>query len=131
MNIFEFDPHIYPRKLWIAVDVTTEDLITMFDEDGIENTDDCYATTYIVQQKTPSFKGILVRFENLASMTTGNIAHESIHAAWDILHQIGSRADYINQEPFAYLAGWVARCCDEVKNSLQNDLSRKYEKESV
>lgn len=118
MRIFEFDPHIYPRKLWIAVDVTTEDLITMFDEDGIENTDDCYATTYIVQQKTPSFKGILIRFENIASMTTGNIAHESIHAAWDILHQIGSRADYINQEPFTYLAGWVARCCDEVKNNL-------------
>ncbi len=40
--------------------------------------------------------------------TAGTIAHESIHAAADILQRVGVRFGASNQEPLSYLAGWIA-----------------------
>lgn len=120
MSIFEFDPQIYPRKLWVSVGASTEELQEKFGKDDIKDFDDsCYADTYSVQQKEPLLGGTLIRFKELAAMTTENIAHEATHAALVIYEYIGGRIDYYNQEPFAYIVGWVAKCCDEVKNNLQ------------
>lgn len=119
MNIFEFDPQIYPRKLWVSVGASTEELQEKFGKDDIKDFNESYyAETYSVQQKEPLLGGTLIRFKDLAAMTTGNIAHEATHAALVIYDYIGGRIDYSNQEPFAYLVGWLAKCCDEVKNNL-------------
>ena len=50
-------------------------------------------------------------------MTQSNITHEASHVAMEILDYVGSYANPKDQEPFAYLAGWIAKCIDEVKRN--------------
>lgn len=119
MNIFEFDPQIYPRKLWVSVGASTEELQEKFGKDDIKDFGESYyAETMAVQQKEPLLGGVLVRFQDLKVMTTENIAHEAAHASIEIFDYCDCRIDVDNQEPFAYLVGWIAKCCDEVKNNL-------------
>lgn len=120
MNIFEFNPQIYPRRLWVSVSASTEELQERFGNDYIKDFDDSYyAETCAVQQKEPLLGGVLIRFQDLKAMSLENIAHEAAHAAIEIFNYCDCRIDVENQEPFAYLVGWVAKCCDEVKNNLQ------------
>lgn len=119
MNIFEFDPQIYPRKLWVSVGASTEELQEKFGKDDIKDFDEnYYAETMAVRQKETLLGGILIRFGDLKAMTTGIITHEASHAAIEIFDYCDCRIDVDNQEPFSYLIGWIARCCDEVKNNL-------------
>lgn len=119
MRVYQFDPQIYPRKLWVAVEVPTEELNEKF-VDEIKDMDDSYdAETLPIQQKEPLLGGVLVRFENLKSMRSDNIAHEATHAALEIFDYVDARIQYDNQEPFAYLVGWVVKCIDEVKTAMQ------------
>lgn len=50
-------------------------------------------------------------------MTTEIITHEAFHASLDMFDAIGCRIDANNQEPFAYLVGWVSKCMEEVKRN--------------
>ena len=119
MKIYEFDPHIYPRKLWVSVGASTEEFQERFGKEDIKDFDESYyAETMAVQQKEPLLGGVLVRFQDLKVMTTENIAHEAVHASIEIFDYCDCRIDVDNQEPFAYLVGWIAKCCDEVKNNL-------------
>ena len=77
------------------------------------------AETLPIQQKEPLLVGVLVRFENLKSMRPDNIAHEATHSALEIFDYVDARIQYDNQEPFAYLVGWVVKCIDEVKTAMQ------------
>ena len=43
------------------------------------------------------------------------IAHESTHAALCIFGDIGARVSYEDQEPLAYLVGWIFGCIDTVR----------------
>ena len=121
MNIFEFNPQIYPRRLWMSVGASTEELQEKFGKEVIkEDLDDSYyAETYPIQQKEPLLGGVLIRFQDLKAMTPENMAHEATHAAIEIFDYCDCRIDVENQEPFSYLMGWIVKCCDEVKNNLQ------------
>ncbi|MEY1276760.1 hypothetical protein AB7080_12120 [Providencia rettgeri] len=44
----------------------------------------------------------------LSIIDANTITHESIHAAFDILHFSGVPINYDNNETICYLAGWVA-----------------------
>lgn len=67
-------------------------------------------------EKKPDVRGgVLIRFENKAAMTVRNITHEAVHAALEIFDYVGARTTHDNQEPFAYLVGWIADCCNKVK----------------
>lgn len=115
MKVYQFDPQVYPRKLWVAVGVPTEELNEKFG--NIKDMDDyCDAETMPVQQKEPLLGGVLIRFSDLKAMRPDNIAHEATHAALEIFDYVEARIQYDNQEPFAYLVGWVVKCIDEVKN---------------
>lgn len=119
MRVYQFDPQIYPRKLWVAVGVPTEELNEKFVEEIKDIDKSADAETWPVQQKEPLLGGVLVRFENLKSMLPDNIAHEATHAALEIFDYVDARIQYDNQEPFAYLVGWVVKCIDEVKTANQ------------
>lgn len=121
MNIFEFNPQIYPRRLWMSVGASTEELQEKFGKEVIkEDLDDSYyAETYPIQQKEPLLGGVLIRFQDLKAMTPENMAHEATHAAIEIFDYCDCRIDVENQEPFSYLMGWIVKCCDEVKSNLQ------------
>lgn len=119
MKVYQFDPQIYPRKLWVAVGVPTEELNEKFVDEIKDMDDSTDAETLPIQQKEPLLGGVLVRFENLKSMRPDNIAHEATHAALEIFDYVDARIQYDNQEPFAYLVGWVVKCIDEVKTAMQ------------
>lgn len=109
-KVHEFDPQIYPRKLWIAVSKDTfsdifED-VSVWDESADAMTETAY-------DKINKKGGVLIRFENY-DIGMNQISHEAVHVAMDIFDYIGASPDLKNQEPFAYLVGWVADCCQNV-----------------
>lgn len=117
-RIHEFSPEIYPRKLWIAIGKA------QFKDrfDGISEWDDSsYAIVDNAYDRESKNGGVFIRFENLDEMRFEQVTHESIHAAMEIYDFINASIDTKNQEPFCYLAGWIAKCCDEVKKCEQDD----------
>ena len=123
--IYEFDPVIYPRKLWITYDATPEELNEKFPSGDINGNkfkqeEGYYGMTEQVCLQEPDGSngsgGILIRFDgNTKAMTPWNIAHEAIHAAGYICNYVGIAADWENDEAFTYLATWIIKCCEEVK----------------
>lgn len=119
-KIYEFDPVIYPRKLWITYEATNEELNKMFpygDSDGrrFEDEKQYYGITYKTADKENK-GGVLIRFESKDAMTPWNITHEVIHAAGFICKYVGIEPDFENDEAFTYLATWIAKCCCKVKD---------------
>lgn len=120
--IFEFDPVIYPRKLWITCDATPEELNEKFPSgningDKFKQEEGYYGITDRVLQEIPKTKGgVLIRFaDKNEAMSSWNIAHEAIHAAGFMCQYVGIEADWSNDEAFAYLVTWIVKCCEEVK----------------
>ena len=68
-----------------------------------------------VMYKENGLLGELIWFPCASAMPIGHISHEATHAAIDIFDDCGCRIDAENQEPFAYLVGWIAKCINEVK----------------
>lgn len=115
-TIYEFDPEIYPRLLWVTYGCHTSVLKDMFGNEAQDMDKNTYAQTIICRRLKPDVRGgVLIRFKNKAAMTTKNIAHESVHAALEIFDYVNARISLDNQEPFAYLVGWIADCCNKVK----------------
>lgn len=108
-KIFEYNPVIYPRKLWVSVGASTKELNEVFEEVG-DMEDSAIATVYSVCRTENKMGGMLIRFNNRMDMTPSVIAHESVHAAMGIYGYVGAEVDLDNQEPFAYLVGWIADC---------------------
>ena len=113
-TVYEFDPTIYPREVWVAV--TSSALKDKFEQVSAWD-ESAYAMVDNVYDFEHDKGGVLIRFEDVNAMSIGNITHESIHAACEILDYVGSFIDTKNQEHLAYLAGWIAKCCGEVKES--------------
>lgn len=120
--IYKFDLKIYPRILWVTYDATPEELSKLFptDPDGniINWLEDFsgYACEMNVFSAPSNEGGMLIRFENKEALTTEHIAHEAVHAADDVYYFIGATSDITNDEPYAYLVGYIANCCTKVLN---------------
>lgn len=114
--IHEFDPCIYPRLLWVVKGGSYEDLCEKFDIDGFEIEDNGGAMTWGTCKKADHRLGALIWFPKASDIKRGDwIAHEAAHVALYIYHEIGASAEFENQEPFAYLVGWVYECVDKVR----------------
>lgn len=118
LKVHEFHPQIYPRRLWVIKGGLPGDIKDMFSQrDGKEidfEVDDCDAVTYSVMLKENKKYGELIWYPEEGKIDTEKISHECVHAAMDIFGDIGAEVDIENQEPFAYLAGWIADCIDQV-----------------
>jgi len=83
-TIYEFDPAIYPRKVWVAVTDDTESLKNYFSFDADVN--EFYrsfdAVVFPVYDLDKSNNGVLVIFPSKKQMTVKTIAHESVHKSW-------------------------------------------------
>ena len=122
--IHEFDPVIYPRKLWICINPSTVDLEGSFVIDtkyggGDLKFDKFYslATTSPVFKKDGNYRGVLICFKSRMSADSDIISHESVHAADYICEELGIKGQDFseNNEAYAYLVGWISKCCGEVK----------------
>lgn len=117
-KVHEFNPQIYPRKVWVAV--SKDKFAERFD--GVSEWDEtCDAIVDCVHDKLRNLGGVLVRFGSVEDMTVANISHESTHIAMEIFDYIGANVDLHNQEPFSYLVGWVADCIEQVRTGQFKD----------
>lgn len=117
-DIVEFDPQIYPIKVWIAKGGDVKSLREQFcraNGDEIAFGGNYGGFVDSVSRKIDGKLGELVWFPYASAMFVGDISHEATHAAIDIFDYCGCRIDAENQEPFAYLVGWIAKCINEVK----------------
>ena len=121
--IHQFDPVIYPRKVWIAITSDLKNISDMFlDKNSkgemiyIESiSNKFHAITQLVTQKETNYLGVVIVFSLKSSITIKNIAHEATHAARIIWDELGE--DLTGEEADAYLVGWIAECCEKVKNN--------------
>lgn len=127
-TIHEFDLKIYPRRLWVTYSCHASVLNDIFpegDQSGEpfkDNMGSANAVTTHCRRMKPDVKGgVLIRFASKGEMTMNEIAHESVHAAAEVFDYIDANFASNNQEPFAYLVGYIADCCWQVKTGKYKD----------
>ena len=122
VKIHEFDPVIYPLKLWVIVTDNDKELEELFDIecDVTDFANKNEAIVFPCSLKENSKKGVCVVFQNKKYMNTKNIAHESVHIASVIFLECNVDMRFNNglDEHFAYLVGWAAECCEKVKKGV-------------
>jgi hypothetical protein len=124
----EFNPVIYPLKLWISKHPVEEHIHERFEETNGKRLNiggpGGIASTYDreVVQKSNSDYGVLITINR--DLEISNIAHEATHAAYVIWNFIGE--EKIGMEADAYLTGWIADCINQVdKNQFKDELNNK------
>ena len=126
-KLYQFDPMIYPRFLWVVTGGDYSDIKKWFltyDGEEIEESDDSNLggmTISVTFRHTRSL-GILIWFPDIRLAKANWITHESTHGTLELFEQLGLKVDYWNQEPVAYLAGWFAECIEFVKTGKLNTL---------
>lgn len=110
--IKEFDPVIYPRKVWVTTG-NLDEIISKFKyEDGeslsVAKTGYygvcCDGVKHIEQDSL----GVLLYFRKLEN--PAHAMHEAIHAANAIFHDLGIVFSYGEDEHYAYFVEWICRC---------------------
>jgi hypothetical protein len=126
MILKEFDPVIYPYKVWVVIDKEPCCLSEYFSEyNGAkivfvdsDNTHRSAAFVMPVQKMGESpYYGVVLYFRSKRCMTMEIIAHEATHAAKYLFEHIG--AEIAPFEPFEYVVGWIANCCDKVRRGVE------------
>jgi len=122
IKIHEFDPIIYPFKIWIIINKTPDILSEHFKEYsqkdilwGNSETSKLKAFSLKAYKKDNSSYGAILYFRNKNSMSYGLVAHEASHAAKFLFEHID--AEIYPHEPFEYVLGWIADCCYKVKSN--------------
>lgn len=126
IGYYEYDPVIYPRKLWVYIGDRLSEVCESF-EDLVPDKDYIGLAYEETERKHDHVLGVLVAFNSKSSMTVGNIAHEAGHAMDFIESALG--IDH-NGENSAYLLGWIAECIEMAKNKKGKfiNIERKYDK---
>lgn len=119
-RVYQFDPMIYPRFLWVVTGGDYSDMKKWFlDYSGEEieelNIENMGGMTDCVTFRQNLCLGILIWFPDIRLAKANWITHESVHGTLELFDQLGLRVDFRNQEPVAYLAGWIAECIELVK----------------
>ena len=126
--IHEFDPVIYPTRIWVAVNPSFESVSEKFyhlnsnvergdfEHEHFDPLHTTIARTYPVSIKGEGWMGLLVGIYKKKNCNTVTIAHESAHCADWICEQLGiTTGSFNNGEAYAYLVGWIAGCIEKVK----------------
>ncbi|MEN6624536.1 MAG: hypothetical protein ABFD50_23690 [Smithella sp.] len=119
VQIHQFDPVIYPFKLWVVISNNIECLGERFKKYPSEKK---YKTS--VSEKLVAFVdsvieidtrkiGFLVVFQSKKECSVGCISHEATHVSDRVWNYIGERAP--GKEANAYLVEWIAECIEKVK----------------
>lgn len=120
--IYEFDPVIYPIRLWVSKKPVKEDIENLFypfdnNDNIVDDFGDCfsrvgsYALTLIVGSKNEHIKGCLVSILMPGKVGAGVCAHEALHfnaylsECFDI--PLGG---FDHSEPLAYMEQWATNC---------------------
>lgn len=126
--IHQFDPVIYPSRIWVGINPSFEDVESKFWglTDQMERIPitkdqhevDCFtiARTHAVTSKEDGWVGLFVSIHKLKRLDTKTICHESAHCADFICENFGIQTgSFDGGEAYAYLIGWIAECIEKVK----------------
>lgn len=120
----EFDPTIYPRKLWVVRCASIPDVNKAFYD---YNKEDIYipdnevnsskAMVLRVKQRSTGLYGVMVMLWGKCDV--GNVAHEAVHVASCIFSDCGMSMGFEGgqDEHFAYLVGFAADCINQVRTN--------------
>lgn len=130
--IHEFNPIIYPFRLWVGMNVSAEDIkdafylynfddtINDFSGNDLSNTDTT-ATTYPVCSRKDNWIGAFVNIRRKDKCTVGVIAHEATHVCDLMSDRLGLVGEidkmFCHGEARAYIVEWIANCINEVKQN--------------
>ena len=134
---YEYDPVIYPRKLWVMPQATEAEIRMCFTEhDGEEiewDEKECFATTFPeVCAKADGKYGVLVVFKGKASMTMGNICHEASHVLDTFMDVLPlAREPRGHNEHLSYLLQWIGDCINRARLGKGEFIEIKVEKDKV
>ena len=120
--IHQFDPVIYPFKLWVSI---TNDLRSVGErfleypsetpyDTSIPDIVDCFISQ-VIEKETRLF-GFLAVFRSVKNCTVGTISHEAIHVSDRLWKHIGENKK--GSEANAYLVEWISNCIDKVKRGI-------------
>lgn len=127
-QIHEFDPQVYPFRLWVGKNVPHETIEnkfwalndqmerTPFDKQYYERNRFVVASCFPVSDKQSGWIGIYCSIWRSNLLNVGRIAHESSHIADFLFEEFGFKNEgFDGGEPRAYLVEWCANCIDKVK----------------
>jgi len=122
--IYEFDPVIYPVRLWVCKKPAVEDIDALFYpfdtrgdvvDDWGNPFDDTgkYASTFIVAHKEDHIRGCLVAILRPGECGAGCCSHEALHFIAYCSEQFDiPLGTFDTSEPLAYLEQWATNCID-------------------
>ena len=115
-----FSHGIYPRRLYVAVGLSEDDVNRMFiSERGMLTLDwegSDAATFDEIRDRDTLTYGSLVVFRSKGEMAPGTMAHEAVHVMESYMDVLGlERTERGTNEHLSYLLGWIVKCMDEVK----------------
>lgn len=119
-KVHEFDPVIYPVKLWVLIAEDSDYLRSQFvyypskKTLQVEIPEDTDALVDTVMLKSNNEIGILITFRDFESCNTGTIVHEACHVADRFWKRIGERKK--GSESNAYFIEWIVKCCEKAKS---------------
>ena len=111
---YEYDPVIYPRKLWVHIGYDLKELAPKaFYNVVIDENKDYRGVEYgEVVRKSDDKYGILVSFPKRKDMTMDICVHEASHVCDDLEKATGLEH---GGESSAYLIGWIASCINNAR----------------
>ena len=129
LGYFEYDPVIYPRKLWVHIGYDLKELAPKaFYNVVIGEKKDYSGVEYgEVVRKIDDKYGILVSFPNRKYMTMDVCAHEASHVCDDLENALNIKH---GDEPSAYLLGWIASCINKARFGIGDFIELKHETEN-
>lgn len=125
--IYEFNPVIYPTRLWVYKKPKVEDVSALFypfnnDGEQVDSFGDVfdycfgkYANTLIVGNKESRMRGCLVSIFLPSECGAGVCSHEALHYVAYLSEQFDiPLGDFNTSEPLAYLEQWATNCINMV-----------------
>ena len=123
--IHQFNPTIYPRKLWVMKGGSIDDILDAFTEpDGTEiqiitsGGAEPGAMTLKVCHRETRLLGVLV-WLCVNDTSVKDVAHEAVHVASCIFEDCNMAMGFADgrDEHFAYLVGFAADCINQVRTN--------------
>ena len=120
--IYEFDPVIYPTRLWVSKKPDAKDVEALFypfDSNGnvvdsygdTFDNPDSFANTIIVGNKKSRWRGCLVSIFRPGGCGAGVCSHEAFHFMTFLCENLGiSMGGFDDSEHLAYLEQWATNC---------------------
>ena len=129
LGYFEYDPVIYPRKLWVHIGYDLKELAPKAFYNVVIGEKKYYSGVEYgeVVRKIDDKYGILVSFTNRKYMTMDVCAHEASHVCDDLENALNIKH---GDEPSAYLLGWIASCINKARFGIGDFIELKHETEN-